>query len=622
MKMPFRRPVSLSRRARILGSIALSAVLFVSINGLAGNTLGNWRIDATEAKVWSLSQGTRSLLSDLAEPLHLRLYLSSGLTQAAPQLSAYAARVRGVLEDYADRSNGMLTLEVIDPAPYSDAEDRAVGLGVNRITLPGLAEPLFFGLAATNSTDGRATIPIFSPEREAWLEYDLTRLIARLAQTKRPKLALIDGIGLQGNPMMGQPEAQSLALLRELYDVEVLTGDVQAFPEGTKAVAVVHPQELTQPTLYALDQWALSGGAMAIFTDPHAETAAPARPGMPGPETRSDLQPLFSAWGIRHDATRAVADPLHQLSTTRRGADLPNPVWMRLTPETMERSSPLLGQLNSLVLTTAGSFAAEEGTRFTPLVTASEQAVLVPAAEAGSPYADARKLLAEAAPSEAAPVLALRLEGALKTAFPDGKPEGSDWAAQHLSEGQSANITLVADADMLMDRNWIQRQNFLGAQIPQAFADNGDFLLNLAEQMAGGAALADLRGRATDWRGLERIEVMQSVAEARYRATEQALLERISQAETSLRELAKSGPAEGAVLNDQLAAESERLRADLLAARAELRQVRHDLRAEVETLQSRLTALNVGLVPILAAVGALLIALRKPRRQVPTRLAV
>ncbi|MGB0497808.1 MAG: GldG family protein [Rubricella sp.] len=612
-------------RRRLIGvSIALAAMLFISLNVFASRAFDTWRADVTEARVWTLSDGTRDLLAGLEEPLHLRLYLSDGLTEAAPQLAAYADRVRGTLETYADLSAGQITLEVIDPAPFSDAEDRAVGFGINRISLAGAAEPMFFGLAATNSTDGRATIPVFSPDREAWLEYDLTRLVAELGQPVKPKVALIDGIGLSGNPMMGQPEQQSLAMLRELYEVEVLTGDVQAFPEGTQVVAVVHPQELSDPTLYALDQWVMGGGALMAFVDPFAETQR-GEQGMPPADASSDLAPLFEAWGVGFDRAQAIADPAHALTSVRRingrEAEVGNPAWLRLGPDAMDRDTPALARLSALIFTSAGHFTATGEAEVTPLITASGEALLADASLAGDMFGDPRRLLDEGTVTEAIPVPMARLTGALTTAFPDGAPEGSQWAADHIAETQATNVLLAADADMLMDRNWIQSRRILGAEIPQAFANNGDFFLNAVEQMAGGAALADLRGRAIDWRPLERIEAMTRAAEAEYRATEQALLDRIAEAETALRNLASPDSESGVLFSAEAVAEAEDLRADLLAARAELRQVQYDLRRDVEGLKSWVTTINVGIVPVVAALIALAFALRKPNRRLPERQA-
>lgn len=618
--------VSRQPRRRLIGfSIALTAALFVSVNIFSSRALDGWRADVTESKVWTLSEGTETLLSELNEPLHMRLYLSDGLTEAAPQLSSYADRVRGMLEAYADKADGQITLEVIDPEPFSNAEDRAVGFGINRIALQGASEPMFFGLAATNSTDGRSTIPVFAPDREAWLEYDLTRLVAELGQPIKPKIALIDGIGLTGNPMARAPEQQSLAMLRELYDVEVLSGDVNAFPEGTAVVAVAHPQGLSNATLYALDQWVMSGGALMAFVDPYAETQVGPQ-GMPAPDAASDFSTLFEGWGVDFDASSAVADPAYALVTTRRiggrDASVGNPAWLRLDAGAFDQDTPALARLSAMVMTTAGSFSTvEDGPTLVPLVTASDQAVLASATDASDRFGDPRDLIAEGETPSAAPVVIARLEGTVSSAFADGKPEGSEWEAEHIAETSTVNVLLSGDADMLTDRNWIQQRNILGAQVPQAFANNGDFFLNAVEQMAGGAALADLRGRAVDWRPLTRIDAMEREAEIQYRATEQALLDRIAETEAALRDLAPEGDDGSALVSAEMVAEAENLRADLLAARAELRQVQYDLRSDVEALQAGVTTLNVGLVPFLAAVGALFFALRRPKRTVPNKTA-
>lgn len=611
-------------RRRLVGfSIALAGILFISLNIFSARALDGLRADVTDARVWTLSDGTRELLQDLEEPLHLRLFLSDGLTEAAPQLAAYAERVRGTLETYAGMADGEITLEVISPEPFSNDEDRAVGFGINRIALQGASEPMYFGLAATNSTDGQSTIPVFSPDREAWLEYDLTRLIAELGQPDKPKVALIDGLDLAGNPMMRQPAQQSLSMLRELYDVEVLSGDVNSFPDGTEIVAVVHPQGLSDKTLYALDQWVMGGGGLMAFVDPQAETQVDPR-GMPSPDSSSDLDKLFKAWGVDYDPGKLVADPQNALTTVRqingRQTEVGNPAWLRIGPDNMATDRPVLARLSTLIMTGTGSFsAANDEVQLEPLVTAGNQAGIAAVPETATPVGDPRALLENAEKPEAVPILAARLSGKLKSAFPDGKPEGSEWSGDHVAEADVSNVMLMGDADMLMDRNWIRHQQILGSQIPQAFANNGDFFLNAVEQMAGGAALADLRGRATDWRPLERIEDMQKAAEAEYRATEQALLERISQTEQKLRELAPAEGEDGALVGDEAVAEAEQLRADLLAARAELRQVQYDLRSDVENLKAWVTTINVGIVPVIAALVALAFALRRPRRKLPKR---
>jgi ABC-type uncharacterized transport system involved in gliding motility auxiliary subunit len=614
----------LGRAGMIRLAIALSVVLFLAANVIVAHVGRSARADLTETRLWSLSEGTKQVLADLDEPLTFRLFLSEDLIRSAPQLAAYADRVRSTLETYAALSEGRIALEVIDPEPFSDAEDRAVGLGLSRIALAGSPEALFFGLAATNSTDGRALIPVFAPDREPFLEYDLTRLVAELGQPEKPVLAVLDAIGFAG--ARGR-EQQTLALLREIYDVRLIEGDVDAIPEGTRVVLAAHPQGLSDRTLYALDQWALSGGATMLFVDPYAESAAGGEPGMPPAEPSSTLDPLFAAWGVGFDPAKSVADPNAAIRTTRmvqgREVETPNPVWLAIRPEGMDRGDAALSQLSSLILTSAGAFpTAREDVTLTPLITGSAVAGLVDAAAAGDPWSDPRALAAALEPAAAPPVLAARLGGVLATAFPDGPPEGSTATAEHRAalEG-TANVILVGDADLLTDRTWVRTRSILGQPVVEPFANNGDFVLNAVDQMAGGAALSDLRGRQVALRPFEQIEALEREAEARLLDTEQALIARIRDAEAKLREMAPA-EGEGAPLSAETVQAVETFRADLLAARAELREVQYALRRDVERLQGWITAANVGLVPTAVAVGALALAFRRPRRPLPQRSAV
>ena len=363
-----------------------------------------------------------------------------------------------------------------------------------------------------------------------------------------------------------------------------------------------------------------------LFLDPFAETQTGERPGEPPADPSSDLAALLDGWGVAFDPAQAVADPAHAIRTTRtvggRRQEVANPAWLALGPEAMDHETPALARLSSLVMTTAAAFsAAEDGPTLTPLVTASPDAALADAATAADGFADPRRLLTDATAPETPPALAARITGALRSAFPEGAPEGSDWTGEHVAEAAQANILLVGDADMLMDRNWIQRRSILGASVPQAFANNGDFLLNAAEQMAGGAALADLRGRAVAWRPLERIDDLRRAAEAEYRETEQRLLARIREAEDKLRDLAPPEGEDGALFAEEAVAEADALRADLLAARAELRRVRYELRRDVDALKGWVTTAHVGAVPALAALAALGVALRRPCHPLPKRAA-
>ena len=606
--------------------VLLAIVLTLALNSIVANTFRSSRIDLTAGHLYSLSEGTRTLLGKLDEPIHMRLFMSGSLRDAAPQLAAYAARVRSMLDTYATLSKGKITLEVIDPEPYSDEEDQAVGFGINRIALQGADDSIFFGLAATNSTDGKAQIPVFTPDREAFLEYDLTRLVAELGQPAKPVVTLIDGLGLAGNPQLRQPPAQIMTMLKETYDVETVTGDVDKLPDHTRVVMVVQPQQLSDRTLYTLDQWVMSGGATLVFVDPFAETQLGRGPGQLPDDNASDLDKLFKAWGIGFDVKTAVADPQNAIRTARavagRQIEVANYPWFAVRGDGFDHGDAITSQLQAVVLTTPGSFTVTgKDVTLQPLMVASTSAGYLPAGEAADPYGDPRTLLPKIAKASTQPILAARVDGKLVSAFPAGKPEGSGNGDKPIGESVGKpNLIVVADADMLSDRNWIQRQNVLGQAVAQAFANNGDFVLNAVEQMVGGVALADLRSRTVSWRPFTRINALEQSAEQKFLAKQQELTQRVQDTETKIKSIAAEQKVkQGEVIASDTSATVEKFRAELLAARAELRDVQYNLRRDVEQLKAWIMVITVGIVPLVVAIFALVFALRRPRRPIPTR---
>lgn len=618
---------NLSRGRRLLLGSLLAVIVFVSINVAVGNLFPGVRADLTQQRLFTLSQGSQDLLGSLDEPVHLRFFMSSNLIEVAPLLANYATRVRETLAAYEQYSNGKIKVEIIDPKPFSDEEDRAVGLGINPIPAGG-EQSVFFGLAGTNSTSGKATLPVFSPDREPFLEYDLTRMIAELGKRGKPVLALFDGIGLSGNPVNQLPEQQVLVQLRQFFDVQLLSGELDKLPDNTGLVMLVHPQKMSDRLLYTIDQWTLGGGASFIFVDPYAENMPGLRPGMPPANPGSTAEPLMSGWGIGFDGDKAIGDPVNALRS-QRPSGIGRPVevvavqWLGLREPSFVTDDPALAELNSLFMTTAGSFtAAGDTVELAPLVMASAGAGTINAAAAGDPGGDARALQAGIKPTGTRPVLAARIKGEIKSAYPEGKPAGSEYAGEHLSASSGPlNLVVVGDADMLMDRNWIRKQRLLGQEMMTAFGNNGDFALNMAEQMIGGAGLSDLRGRGVSWRPFEKIVEIEQNAQSQYLATEQALTTRLQQAESRLREISQQGGEGADLMSGESLKEIEKFRADMLGTRAELREVQYNLRAEVDGVKAFIKALNVGVFPAIFAGLALALALRRSRQTVPSKSA-
>ncbi len=608
-------------RLVILAAI-LGAVIFGSINIIAANALRGARIDLTQQHLYSLSDGTKAMVGALAEPIRFRFFMSSGLTREAPQIAAFASRVRAMLDSYVASSKGKIILEVIDPKPYSEEEDRAVAFGISPIQSSS-GDRLFFGLAATNSTTGKANIGSFSPEREAFLEYDMTRLVAELDRKGKAVVALLDGMNLQGNPQLGMREQQVLTQMKQFFDVKPMAADADQLPADTRVLMVVQPQNLPEKTLFAIDQWVMGGGATLIFVDPNAENQIGPR-GAPPPDTSSDLAKLFAAWGVKFDPKMAVADPGFALQTERvingRPATMSNLPWLAVHDEGLRKDDAILAQLAAMVFTSTGSFeAAKPGVTLRPLVTGSKKAGVLPIEQMKDKQADLRMLLTKIQPGANPPVIAARLTGTLESAFPTA-PEGVTPKGELLAKNvKPANVILVGDADVVMDRNWVQRRNLLGSEVAQAFANNGDFVINAIEQMAGGAMLADLRGRGVSWRPFEKIQQIEQDANQRYRAKEQALQEKLKDAEQKLQDLGRGGQKGTEVLTPQQVQTIEKFRTEVLATREELRSTQFALRRDVDRLKNTIIAINVAGVPLLVGIIALALAFRRRKRDLPKK---
>ena len=589
-------------------SIIFSIIIFFSINVITNNILSSSRVDFTENKLYSLSDGTNSLLKNLEEPIHIRLFVSSNLVKDVPQLSTYANRVETILKTYSNLSNGKITLEIIDPKPFSDAEDRAVGMGINSFNATEMSDSLYFGLAATNSTTGQKNIPIFSPERETFLEYDLTSLISDLSQIKKPVISILDNLGLSADSRIGKPEQQILKQMKEMFQVEKVDENNNELNKNTKVLMIIHPKFLSDETLYMIDQWILNGGATLIFLDPYAETEISRQPGMPPMNPRSNLKKLLDTWGIKFDNKKAVLDSEFGFRISRningRDIQVTNYPWLNIRGQGLNKNESSLSNLSTIVMTTAGSFElANDDSVLEPIIISSQKSGLGDAQKAGDPKGDPRDLLPNIKSDNKNLTVAGWVKSNLSTSFSNKTNKDDN---QLSKSSKKSNILLVADADMLMDRNWLTQRG--------AFANNGDFVLNVLEKMVGGNALSDLRGKSTSWRPFEKIIALEKIAEEKFLIEEQMLAKKLKGMEDQIRNLTQNNDEDSDVLSPETIKAIDGFKTEMMSTRSQLRSVKFDLRRDVEMLKKWVISVNVAVLPIIFAGLALIISLRRKRK--------
>jgi ABC-type uncharacterized transport system involved in gliding motility auxiliary subunit len=636
-----------SRRARAWIALACIGLMLIAVNIIAGRFL-TARLDLTGERLYTLSRGTRQTLARIDEPITLRFYYSSRLGDAVPAYGVYAQRVRELLDEYVAAAKGKLRLEIHNPQPFSDVEDRAVAFGLQAVPLDQQGEQVFFGLAGTNSTDDQQIVAFFAPERERLLEYDLTRLVHNLAVPKRIVVGLISSLPLEGDmmaAMRGRP-TRPLAIidqLRQLDRIETIGADLEAVPPGIDVLMLVHPQNLPDKTLFAIDQFVLKGGKALVFVDPYSELQAGERT-QPGAPADSDLAPLFKKWGLRLLPNTVAGDRQNAMRVAvsaggGRAQALDYIAWLKLRGSDINHDDVITADLKQLAMGSAGILEPVEGaaTRLEPLVTTSPDATKIPVDKV-APLPDVAGLLTGFKSDHTRYTLAARIGGPVETAFPDGppkpaaakpdepakpddppKPADATPRADFLRRSvQPINVVVVADTDMLDDRFWADTRDFFGRRVTVPFANNADFVANAVEVLAGGEDLVDLRSRGSSARPFTVVDNIQRAADERYAAEQRALQDKLKQTQQKLRELTGNDPANPAALSSEQAQTIDEFRAEMVATRQQLRAVQAALRQDIEWLKAILEFCDIALVPILVAMAAVVLGglrLRRRRRR-------
>ena len=673
----------LSRSTLGWGSLALAGLLFLSLNLAASLSVKNLRADLTEDRLYTISDGTRKLMSRLQEPVNVRVYYSRRLGEVAPLFARHFDRLKGLLDQYSDISGGKLQVTYLDPEPFSDAEDRAAAAGLKGQRLNQDGETGYFGLVASNLTDNDAVVPFFSPDRERFLEYDLTKLVNGLANPKKKVVGLISGVQLDGgmNPM--NPRAQPappwmiMEQIRDFFEVRTLEANVKEIPKDIDVLMLVQPTVLTKDAAYAVDQYALGGGRVLAFLDPVAEASQSGPPGLGGLPVASEMRAIVKQWGLTFEADKIVGDPAIARRVQFGGGPGGQPVvtdylgWLQIEKAQINDKDPLAASIRRLNLASTGSLTKVEGatTIIQPLIETTARAGLIDADKVKfrpDPLAILKVFKSGGKPL----MLAARIGGEAKSAFPDGRPkdedkkeegkeagkDGADAAKPaeaakaadgkagdskagetkaaepkageakvaeakpgekpHIAAGR-VNAVVVADADMLADHFWVEVRDFLGQQMAVPQADNAGFVVNALENLSGGEALADLRGRGVVERPFDRVTAIRRDAEQKFRLKEEGLVAKLQDLQQKLARVETKGGEGGAqataILSEADKGEIEKFRAEMLTVRRELRDVKAALRRDIDQLDGWLKFFNIAAVPLLLGLGGLGVGLMRRR---------
>ena len=617
------------RRLLSGSGILVAAVLALALIILSNNLFTGVRLDLTENRLFTLSPGSVNIITTLEEPVSLDFYLSRKTLADFPQLLNYANRVRDLLEEYAAKSGGKIELSIIEPEPFSEEEDQAVASGLNGIAVNAAGDRAYFGLVGVNSTDDEANIPFFQASREAALEYDITKLIYNLANPEKRVVGVMSALPLFGDPARGLRERWAIIdVMEEFFEVRNMGAGADYIDEDVDVLMVVHPKGFTEQALFAIDQYLLRGGHAMLFVDPLAEgdnaEPDPANPYVM-PDMSSNLNIMLEGWGLEVDTGKIAADINLAMRVQTQGARGPQESnylpWLRLEADNLDRQDFSTSELNLVHMGTSGIIDLKEevGIEFTPLIQTTADSMEM---ERDLIFfqRDPNVMLANFESGNKPLVLAARVSGVVPSAYPDGLPvedeeEDTTPLEDIINEGR-VDVVLVGDTDILADHFWIRTQNFFGVQIPQSIANNGDFVINTLENLAGSTDLISLRSRGEFSRPFTVVEQIRRDAEARFRAQEQELQTRLEETEQKIAQLQQEGGEGALLLTEEQAAEIEKFRLEQVRTRKELRAVQHELQKNIERLGTQLKFINIGLIPLIIALLALAAGIHRARRRV------
>ncbi len=636
----FLNVVALERRSGLKSVTVLLLVAgLVLVNYLA--SAARVRVDLTAEKTYTLSPGTRSLLAKVEEPISLHFYFSRSLKNLPVRFKNYATRVEELLRQYAAASGGKIKLVVTDPKPDTPEEEAATRARVAGQPL-GDGTKLFFGLVATQADQEKA-IEFFTPNREPFLEYDLSKLIHSVQLMTKPKLGLLTSLPLRapafsmpGMPRQQQQQSQVVAEdWEQSYEIVEIQASATELPAGLDALAVVHPQGVSEQLLFAIDQFVLAGKPLFLAVDPSSRHFAQQGRQMQmyggqAQNVASDLPRLLAAWGVGYDTKKVVGDLENASMVQTQDGTASFPAWLTLRAESFNKDFIPANAVNAMILVESGALALNPpaGLEAVPVIETGKRSGELDAFL--MQFGGAADIAKQVKPDGKKRVLAAMLRGTFKTAFPEGAPKPAEPAkadekptapkpapVDALKESkQPGAVFLVADTDWLLDAYSVRRMPFLGVDAIQPLNDNLAFGTNVVDFLAGSRDLIGLRGKGTSQRPFEVIRQMELVAQAEYQDRLDELEGRLQAVQQRLSQLLQNQKDQTRlVATPEMQAEIAQFRAQEATMRSERRAIRQSLREGIERLQNTLIALNLLAVPGLVAVGGVWFFQRRTKRQ-------
>lgn len=590
--------------SNILFFTLVAVVFFIAV--LINNMFSKGiNIDLTQEQIYSLSAGSEKIIKGIKEPINLYFFFSQSTSSGMTSLRDYASRVESMLREYEFKSGGRINLEIIDPEPFSEAQDRAASFGLTAAPT-GLGEDsVYFGLAGTNALDDGMIIGFFDPQKEAFLEYDISKLIYQLSEPQAIKLTLLTDLEVAGgqSPLTGQ-DAPPYVLYQQLstfFELELISSSDTALPQQTEVLMVLHPQNISAELSHSIDQFLMKGGKALFFIDPHFESDPMAQMGSVGANSSSFN--LLEHYGIKVNTAEVVLDAQTGLEVLGSEEKVIRHLgFLGLDSQYINKDDIASADLDSINGASFGYIELLEGNQLKStdlLLSSLNTSTMLSLDYAG--IRDPENLNADFVNHQTQRVLASRIYGPAKSILNNNSSNQSEALGSEytnfVKQTDNLHLVVIADADIAADRFWVQQSNFFGQAVFSPFANNGDLIINVLENLGGSEGLIGIRSRGTFARPFTKVQGILVKAEEKFREQEQLLQTQLEETEAQILQLQNQSNSLTLSAGQQKAIDT--FTKHKIQIRKSLREVQFQLDKDIDALGNKLKLINIAIAPLL-----------------------
>jgi ABC-type uncharacterized transport system involved in gliding motility auxiliary subunit/ABC-type transport system involved in multi-copper enzyme maturation permease subunit len=627
---------------RYVGVIFVLIITF-SFIGVGQNVGKNLKADVTQQKIYSLSNGTKAILGKLNQPIKMKLYYSKIAAMKGPDqiryFNNYYEFVKSLLEEYAAVSKGMVQLEVIDPRPYSDDEVAAIRYGLKKFPITE-EENFFFGLVVQTQFGVEKTIPVFKPDRQNFVEYDISYLIDTAITRQKKTIGIMSSLPVVGDDvtpymakmmqMQGQQPKQPWGIVTQLkqqYEVKNVPTDVNKI-EDVDVLIVIHPKDLPEPAQFAIDQFVVNGGRTIVCVDPYCVVDMPDQQQQMmmqqmqmQHDPSSSLDKLMVSWGLEMPKNTFAGDRSLAVEASLRQGERAQKIigYLQTTPECFNKNVAITAELNQVdflfsgvlnELTLSDADKKETGIERIPLVmttsrgnswTVSNQMELM--------TPDMGALMKKFTDGTQPVKMGYLVTGKFKSAFPKGidiqteepkeanDPNGPkkvlhiDGVAQ---ASKGCAVAVFADVDFISDI-LAYRNSFFGTMI---VGDNSAVVMNAVDDLSGSSELISIRSRGNFKRPFIVVDEIEAKAEEQSAAREEEINTQIEKYEKDLQSIlgsAQEGQEE--LIGSSILQKKKDVELQIVQAKKELQEIKKIKMQKKEKLGNELRNFNMLAAP-------------------------